>query len=153
MEEIIKEIKTKSEDFVISLGFEGESVIVQKGHTIIVNYQVDDAALLIGRGGEVLDALQHVLRILFSQQLLQANYDLVVDVSGYRSKKADSLAKKAKDKAFQVLVTGIEEIMPPMTSYERMIVHTTCANIADVMTESSGSGKERRVIIKPKKAK
>jgi len=151
MEKIIREIKTKSDDFITSLGFEGESVITQERHTIIVNYQVDDAAMLIGKGGEVLDALQHVMRILYSKQLLNTDYDLVVDVSGYRSKKAEVLAKRAKDKAFQVLATGIEEIMPPMSSYERMIVHTTCANIADITTESSGSGRERRVVIKPKK--
>lgn len=151
MEDKIIKIKKGSEDLISKLGFDGESIVVLDGDTIIVKYQVDDAAMLIGRGGEVLDALQHIMRIMLSKELEGRDNDLVLDVSGYREKKASMLAKKAKDKAYQVLVTGIEEIFPPMSSYERMIIHTTCTNIADVETESRGSGRERRVVIKPKK--
>lgn len=151
MDELMIAIKRDSEDFIASLGFCGESIVAREGNTIIVNYQDDDVAMLIGRGGEVLDSLQHLMRIMLSERLKEAGADLVVDIAGYRSKKASVLAKRAKDLAYQVLTTGIEEILPAMSSYERMIVHTTCSNIADIETESTGSGRDRRVVIKPKR--
>ncbi len=145
MEEKIIKIKKSSEDFIAQLGFNGESIVVMDGKTIIVNYQVDDAAMLIGRGGEVLDALQHIMRMLLLKDFEDRDTDLVVDISGYREKKASQLTRKAKDKAYQVF--------PPMSSYERMIIHTACTNIADIETESQGSGRDRRVVIRPKKVK
>ncbi len=152
MEEIMIIIKKESDDFLAKMGFAGDSVVVADGKTVIVNYQTDDAALLIGKGGEVLDALQHILKIVLADTLYSEGRDLVVDICGYRDKKASQLAKKARERAYQVLATGIEEIFPPMSSYERMIIHTTCSNIADVETESQGSGRERRVVIKPKRS-
>lgn len=152
MDNMIARAKKDSEELLSQLGFSGESIVVREGKTIIINYQDDEAAMLIGRGGEVLDSLQHLMRIMMSDGLKEVGADLVVDIAGYRSKKASILAKRAKDMAYQVLTTGIEEILPTMSSYERMIVHTTCANIADIETESTGSGRERRVIIKPKRS-
>lgn len=152
MDELIISIKKESEELINKMGFKGESVVVIEGKTIIVNYHDDEVAMLIGKGGEVLDSLQHLMRILLSKRLLESGFDLVVDVGGYKSKKAQNIARRAKEMAYQVLTTGIEEILPSMSSYERMIVHTTCSTIGDIETESTGSGKDRKVVIKPKRS-
>lgn len=152
MEETILIIKRHADNMLESMGFDGESIIAQENKTIIVNIEVESPAILIGRGGEGLESFQHLLRLLATEADLSRDYDIVVDIAGYRKKKASHLERKAKEKAYQVLTTGLPETLQPMTAYERRIVHMACANIADVETESEGEGRHKRVVIKPKKS-
>jgi len=144
-------VKKHSKELLSKLGFEVEPIITQQEEIVFINLQIDNPGLLIGRGGEGLDALQHILRLLVlrDEEITYAN--IVVDISGYRDKKIENVKKLARDKAYSVLSTGIEEILPEMSSYERRIVHMVVTNIADVETESVGEGRERKVVIKPKK--
>lgn len=151
MEETIIELKKHSDSLINLLGFTGESVVALDDGAVVVNIEIDTPALLIGRGGEGLDALQHVIRLLASEMLYERDLDLVVDIAGYRRKKAENLVKTARERAYQVVATGLPEVFPTMSSYERRIIHMTCANIADIITESEGEGRERRVVIKSKK--
>ena len=102
MEDIMIVVKKHSDDFLSNLGFVGESIVAADGKNLIVNFQTDDPALLIGRGGEVLDAVQHVLKTMLADALYGQGKDLVVDVCGYREKRASQLARKARDRAYQV---------------------------------------------------
>lgn len=151
MEDIILKVKKKSDDLIGLLGFSGEAIVVSKDEVIFANFQVEDPALLIGRGGEGIEALEHVLRLLLYADLQEAGTNVVADVAGYRNKKGEYIAENAREKAYSVLSTGIAETLPPMSAFERRIVHLTCANIADVETESEGERQDRRVVIKPKK--
>ncbi|OGD65760.1 hypothetical protein A2215_04730 [Candidatus Berkelbacteria bacterium RIFOXYA2_FULL_43_10] len=152
MEDLIIKIKNRSGELVSLLGFESEAIVTQGEGIIQVNIQTADTpAILIGRGGEGLEALQHVLRILFGKELSESGSNIIIDVAGYRSKKTENIKRETRDKALLVLSTGIEEVLPPMSSFERRVVHMVCTNIADVETESLGEGRERRVVIKSKK--
>ena len=151
MEEIILVVKRQADDILANMGLEGESIIAMENRTVLVNVDVEDPALLIGRGGEGLESFQHILRLLVSEALLSNDLDLVVDIAGYRKKRASNLTRTAKEKAYQVLATGLPEILPPMSSYERRIVHMVCSNIAEIETESMGEGRLKKVKIKPKK--
>lgn len=152
MDETIIQIKKKADNLISLMGFDGESIVVTENGAVIVNLEVDAPALLIGRGGEGLEAIQHMMRLLAAEMLLERSLDLVVDIAGYRKKKAGNLSRIAKDKAYQVLSTGLPEVLPAMSAYERRIVHMACANIADIETESQGEGRERKVVIKPKRS-
>lgn len=144
-------IKKHSKELLSKLGFEAEPIITQQEEIIFVNIQMDSPGLLIGRGGEGLEALQHILRLLILRDEEIESTNIVLDIAGYRDKRIENVKKLAHDKAYLVLSTGIEEILPEMSSYERRIVHMVCTNIADIETESVGDGRERRVKIKPKK--
>jgi spoIIIJ-associated protein len=144
-------IKKHSKELLRKLGFDAEPIVTQQEEIIFVNLQIDSPGLLIGRGGEGLEALQHILRLLISRDEEIFSTNIIIDIAGYRDKKIESVKKLAHDKAYLVLSTGIEEILPEMSSYERRIVHMVCTNIADIETESTGEGRERKVIIKPKK--
>lgn len=146
-------IKKHSKELLKKLGFDVEPIITQQEEIVFVNLQIDSPGLLIGRGGEGLDALQHILRLLISRDEEITYTSVVLDISGYRDKKIENVKKMARDKAYMVLSTGIEEILPEMSSYERRIVHMVVTNIADVETESVGEGRERRVKIKSAKRK
>ena len=118
---------------------------------MIVNVQCDEPALLIGRGGEGIDAIQHILRSMLRRDLMEKRANVILDIAGYRDKRNDRVQRNARERALQVLSTGIEEILPPMSSYERRLVHMIVKNIADVETESEGEGRERKIVIRPKK--
>jgi spoIIIJ-associated protein len=151
MEEYFIKIKDKAGEVIEVLGFSGDPIVTKRDNVFFVNFQIDEPMLLIGRNGEVLDSLQHVLRLLLYSELEGQN--LVVDINGYRARKTDMLEKRVREIARKVVDSGTEEELPPMNSYERRIVHTIITNIADVDTESLGERDNRRVKIKPKKKK
>ena len=151
MADHIKIIKKHSSDLVSRLGFEGEIIVTEKDGAVYVNVQMNEPGLLIGKNGEGLDALEHVLRLLVNAEMESDYRNIILDIAGYRGKKVEYVEKMARDKAFAVLSTGIAETLPPMSSYERRVVHMICTDIAEVETESAGEGRERRVVIKPKK--
>ena len=150
MEEIIIKIKDKSNGLLEALGFEGEPIVKQSDSTIIVNIQTDEAPLLIGKRGENLRALEHLLRILVGAEL-DERINIVLDIAGYRDKNTERVKRDAKEKAYVVVSTGMPEEFSPMSAYDRRVVHMVCQDIAGVETESAGYGRERRVKIIPKK--
>jgi spoIIIJ-associated protein len=154
MEEITVKIKDKSKDLVELLGFAGEPIITKRDSVYFVNIITEDSpSFLIGRGGETLDALQHMLRILLFNDGLSYENMIVVDINGYRNKKTANIEKRVKEIAHKVRESGIEEILEPMNSFERRVIHMAITNIADVESESVGERHDRRVKIKPKKSK
>lgn len=112
----------------------------------MLEIEVDDPGLLIGTRGDGIRSLQHLLRML----LLKEGEDLAVliDIDGYREKKEQQLSELAKRKAEQVKASGRLEVLSPMSSYERRLVHIAIRDDDGVVTESLGEGKDRRVMIK-----
>lgn len=154
MDELIIKIKDRSDSLIDSLGFSGEAIVTKRESVYFVNYIIADSpSFLIGRGGDALEALQHVVRILLRGDGLPFGYSLVVDINGYKNKKSDMLEKRAKEIAHRVRTSGVEEILEPMNSYERRVIHTIIGNIADVESGSVGEREDRRVMIKPKTSK
>ncbi len=150
MEDIIIKIKDKSNNLLEALGFSGEPIVKQNESTIVVNILTDEAPLLIGKRGENLRALEHILRILVGAET-DERVNIILDVAGYREKITENVKRNAKDKAYVVISTGVPEELSPMSAYDRRVVHIVCRDIADVETESTGWGRERRVKIIPKK--
>lgn len=109
----------------------------------------DDSKTLIGPDGSVLDALNHVMRrIIERSQGEKAAHTLSIDVNGYRARKIEDLANKARMVAERVRLFKSDVELSPMSSYERMIIHTLFADDPDITTESAGEGKFRRVVMK-----
>ncbi len=105
-----------------------------------------DEHQLIGRRGEHLAALQFMVNLL-----LGARTDLwarvVVDVDGYRIKRKQALTLLAERMADRVVEQGQPYPLEPMSPYDRRIVHMALSEHPQVMTESTGEGEERRVVI------
>ena len=153
MNEHIEKMKGKSKEIVELLGFSSDVIVVQRNNVLFLNLQVDEPAFLIGRGGEGLESLQHVLRLLLGKLVNEMGNILVVDINGYRDKKISSIEKMARETAFKVIGEGIEIELPPMNAFERRAVHTLISSIADVESGSTGDNRDRRVVIKPKQKK
>ena len=108
----------------------------------------EDSALLIGRRGETLRALQLLVRTIVGRKL-GANLNFTVDVEGYDDRRRQSLANLADRVASRVIKTGRSIELEPMSARERRIVHISLADQKGIQTESSGEGKDRRVVIQP----
>jgi len=108
----------------------------------------DDMALLIGRHGQTLEALQELTRHVVMRRT-GMRCRVVVDVEDYKKRQRDRLVARARDAAKRVARTGREEALDPMTPFERKIVHDAVASVEGVQSSSRGEDPERRVVIRP----
>ena len=108
----------------------------------------DDMALLIGRHGQTLEALQELTRHVVLRKT-ELRCRIVVDVEDYKKRQRDRLVSKAREVAERVARTGREEELEPMTPYDRKVVHDTVAGIEGAESSSRGEEPDRRVVIRP----
>jgi spoIIIJ-associated protein len=118
--------------------------------SMVLNILGGDLGMLIGRQSETLQALQFITRLMVNQQT-HSRTDVIVDVNGYKAKRAESLRKLALRTADQVVQTGRTMALEPMQPAERRIIHLALRNHVDVTTESVGEGSKRKVTVIPKK--
>lgn len=104
--------------------------------------------LLIGRRGETLAALQHVIGRLLSRHFGETGL-VLVDVGGYRGRREAALVDKARALAEKVRVTGREINLEPLHASDRRVVHLALAGMEGVRTYTVGLGLHRNVVIAP----
>ena len=114
-----------------------------------INLEGEDGGVLVRRGGEGLQALQHLVATSFRKQLGDDNR-IVVDCNGFRRDKDAELKQMARFIAGKVQSSGIPQEMGPLNPYERRIVHLTIAEDPGVTSESIGDAFMKTVIISPK---
>jgi len=112
----------------------------------IVGEDEHDVALLIGRHGQALDAIQELTRIVVSRRL-DERIRVIVDVGDYRKRREEHLEARARESAMRVLRTGQEETLEPMNPFERKIVHDAVAAVEGVESSSRGEEPNRAVVI------
>ena len=121
---------------------------VRNGRTYISIVAEEEAAgleSLVGKDGEVLEALQELTRLA----VLSATENrsrLVLDINGYRSERAGELQKIAEDAVASVKETGETVALAPMSAYERKIVHDAVADLG-LISESEGEGADRHIVV------
>ncbi|MGA1279264.1 MAG: protein jag [Candidatus Nanopelagicaceae bacterium] len=102
---------------------------------------------LVGRDGEVLDALQELTRLAV-QTSTGDRSRLMLDVDGYRAEKRESLIKLAERSADEVKESGKALKLDPMNAFERKIIHDTIQKLG-LTSESEGEDPDRCVVIQP----
>ncbi len=102
---------------------------------------------LVGRRGEVLEALQELTRLAVHQQTGNRTR-LMLDVGGYRQRRRAELAEAGQDAAEEVRRTGQPKKLWPMNPFERKVVHDAVA-AAGLRSESEGEEPDRRVVVLP----
>ncbi|HSN36640.1 MAG TPA: R3H domain-containing nucleic acid-binding protein [Arthrobacter sp.] len=121
---------------------------VRNGRTYISIVAEEEAAgleNLVGKDGEVLEALQELTRLA----VLSATENrsrLVLDINGYRSERAGELQKLAEDAVGSVKESGEAVALAPMSAYERKIVHDAVADLG-LISESEGEGADRHIVV------
>lgn len=146
----ISKIKQRTKMLLQWLSFDDDPIVTQRENAYYINITLDSPGILIGKSGEVLDSLQHLIRLLLQNDNLEENYfRIIVDINGYRSKKVSFIEKVAREVAYKVRETKEEVVLEPMNAFERRIVHSIVSKIDGAVTESIYDGREKRIKIKP----
>jgi spoIIIJ-associated protein len=110
----------------------------------------DDLGILIGRRGQTMASLQHIVRLIVNSRL-HIRIPVIIDVEGYKLRRYEALRLLAMRMADQVRAKKTPFAMEPMPAFERRVIHMTLADHAFVTTESTGVGDGRKVVIIPRK--
>ena len=117
-----------------------------EGEVINVNIKTDHDAVLIGKGGKTLQALNELVRVAIHTRY-DKHYKILLDIGEYKEEKYEKLIQMARRYAKEVQQTKTKVTLRPMPSDERRIVHGALANYHNIKTESVGQGKDRRLTI------
>ena len=135
------------EELLDLLDFDGDIDLDVEGSRAIVSIDgSDDLGKLVGRKGEVLDALQELTRLAVHQKT-GVRSRLMLDIASWRRRRRDELAELGDKVARRVLASGEREELSPMTPFERKIVHDAVAEVDGVHSESEGAEPSRRVVV------
>lgn len=116
------------------------------GETTVLKVSGEDAGMLIGHRGEVMEAMGYLCSLVANRA--GGEYEkLSLDVNGYRSKREQNLVALAKRIGAKVARTGRSQTLEPMNPYERRIIHSTISQMENVKSESTGEGAARRVVV------
>lgn len=131
----------------LGVAVEGIERVQTPAHELY-NVHTPDSKRLIGPQGEHLRALNYLLRRLLERVEGGADTRLMVDVNGYHQSRVREIEQKAALLADRVRTFRSSAEMTPMNAYERMIIHALFTDDPDIITESEGVGKTRRVVLK-----
>jgi spoIIIJ-associated protein len=135
------------EELLDLLDFDGDIDLDVEGNRAVVSIDGGtDLEKLVGRRGEVLDALQELTRLAVHQKTGERSR-LMLDVAGWRRRRREELAGLGHKVAERVLESGEREQLAPMTPFERKIVHDAVAAVSGVRSESEGQEPARRVVV------
>ena len=112
----------------------------------------DDLGVLIGRHGQMIDALQYLANAIAHRRLGEERRRIVVDAAGYRARRATTLESLARRSAEQAAATGHRVELEPMSAVERRIVHESLKDDPEVSTTSEGTEPNRFVVVVPRRS-
>ena len=113
-----------------------------------INLQGEDGGILVRRGGEGLQALQHLVATAFRRQLGD-DTRVVVDCNGFRRDKDAELKQMAAFMAEKVRMTGAAQELGPLNPYERRLAHIALSENKAIRTFSTGDGSMRTLTVEP----
>lgn len=132
----------------------------------IFSIQIEDGRVLIGTRGDTLHAIDMLVKKIAEKQLFPRKTEeqsavaeeadahgsgplhFLVDVNDYRTKQIKELQTKALMMAERARSFQYDVELTPMSSYERLIIHTTLSEAPNIKTESQGEGRNRRIVIR-----
>lgn len=151
-DEIVDFIKDTLNEITKNMGVNINLEVRKRNETISIKIFSDNNAILIGKNGRTISALQNLIKQMV-YNVLEEKISIILDVENYKEKRIKSLEYLAKNTAKEVSKTKIEAKLDSMNSYERRIIHEALSNNRYVYTESTGEEPNRCVVIKPKETK
>lgn len=118
-----------------------------EGDRAVVSIVGADLSQLVGRDGEVLEALQELTRLAVYRETGERSR-LMLDVSGFRAQRREELVVLAAEAITRVQDSGVRVELDPMSAFERKVVHDEVA-AAGLVSESEGAEPRRFVVIHP----
>lgn len=123
--------------------------IEERSGRVECEIETDEPALLLGRRGRTLDAIQTLATALVARKAgdrIRVN----LDIGGFRARRREVLHEMARDAAEDAIRQGEEIHLEPMSAHERKIIHSALAQNSEIATESMDSGDRRHVVVMPR---
>lgn len=136
--------------FLQKLGVEGDVSVEEKEEaSILINIATATPKELIGERGKILADLEYVLKVILRKRVPDHHLYICLDVNNYKRSREHYIREIARTVADEVSLLKKEKEFPPMPPAERRVIHMELVDRADIVSESIGEGKSRRVIVKP----
>ena len=150
IQDLIKELIEKT-----MVGVKDISILEDSPKSTWFAVEVNEPHFFVGRDGEALMALNHLVRRIVESKLPPSvdgqhaeGLDFLIDINGFQKKRVDSVRAVAHMMAERARYFKSNIEVDPMSAFERKIVHEFLADATDLKTESLGMGPSRRVVIK-----
>ncbi len=149
--EKVAELAKSTLEEIISFIVDGATVSTQtKSDRVRLKVAGGNSALLIGKHGRTLDALQYIVhRIVHKKQKTKVR--VTIDVEGYRDRRKDALTQLALRLGEKVKRSGRPATISPMNAYDRRTIHVALKDHSGVRTQSTGTGSLRKLVIYPER--
>ncbi|MEZ4399100.1 MAG: R3H domain-containing nucleic acid-binding protein [Kofleriaceae bacterium] len=132
------------------MGISADIDVNESDDRIILDIQSADPEVIIGRKGQVVDALQHLVsKVVYRERSGEKGKPIVVDAGGYRDKHIQRLEALAQRMGEKALETKTIVDLSPMSAHDRRIVHMAIAEIPGISSRSEGEGDDRHILIVP----
>jgi len=149
MAETNKKTEKTIKKFFVSLGIDADFDLVEDEEAIGVTLETEDTGIIIGYHGETLEALQLVLSLLIAKE--RGEFKRVsLEVGDYKKNRSEWLERLALDAKERALSENKEVYLSELKAWERRVVHLLLQDDKEVVSESTGEGKDRVLVIKPK---
>jgi spoIIIJ-associated protein len=132
-----------------AFGVDGRVDVREDDGAVTVTCSGADVALLIGRHGQTIDAVQYLLNAIAHRTFGDERKEVIVDAAGYRERRRGTLESLAVRTAQQVRTSGERAELEPMTAVERKVVHLRLKEFEGVETTSEGTEPNRYVVVLP----
>lgn len=132
------------------LGENPDITILNDAAGLLVEINLEDPAPFIGKNGEGLAGIQHIVKSYMSRKV-NPMPQFMIDIGDYKRKQISILKNIAISESIKVRKTGKSVELSPMSPFARRIIHLTIKDQPNVTTYSIGEGEQRRIVIDIKK--
>lgn len=146
----IEEVEQFLKEVAYNMGVQVEVRSEIKDNHVTFQLSGDKIAILIGKRGKTLNALQYVTQLVLNKHGKNF-HSVTVDAEGYRQRREDTLVELAHKMASKSIRIDGKVALEPMPAYERKIIHSALQDSTDVSTYSDGVEPHRYIVIKPNK--
>jgi spoIIIJ-associated protein len=144
-----KEIKKFIEEFFVTLGIKTNIEISETDEEISLVLDTEDSGMIIGYHGETLEALQLVLSLALAKKTGEFKR-VSIEVGDYKKNREEWLTKLASDSKDKALSQQREVVLSDLKAWERRVIHLILSDDKEVVSESSGEGRDRVLVVRPK---
>lgn len=146
--EVVEEAGQLVTSLLDAMGFESRVDAYDAGGFVAIDVASNDTALFIGQKGETIDALQYLVNASINKSR-DARIRIILDAEGYRQRRVEAIQGMAHRTARRAMRESRAVEMPPMNPAERRVVHLFLKDNPSVVTNSQGTGDDRRVRVSP----
>ncbi len=144
-------IKTETEELLKKMINQFEVEVQEQEGIFQIIIKTEEASTVIGRHGETIRAIQKILEVMLYKKFGEP-VDLLVNVNDYREKQTEKLTQMAESAAKKAQEEKTEVTLSSLSAYERKVIHEFITkSYPDLSSYSVGEGRDRQLIIGPKK--